>query len=296
LALARRLRSPLAEARALSGLGDAAYARGHMRTAHQHFDRCIALARRHGFGRIESANLHMRGLTVLYQGDANAALAAVDAALERTRLVGDPRAEMVARSCVCHVLVWSADWARLRADAEPCVSLARELGSAGFEIEGLCYQSFAMAHLDQLAAGRALLDAAHRRCFPASAAYIGPTVLGFIAVVTRDPAERGAAIAEAERILAAGSVSHNHLAFHPLAMDAWLAAGAPERVEHHAAALERYTADEPLLWSTYFAAWGRALAAAARGEVDRAEIARLQADAARGGLGLALPRLKAALR
>jgi tetratricopeptide (TPR) repeat protein len=57
------------EARAFGGLGDAEYARGRMRTAHGHYSRCIELARKHGFGRIEVAHLGQRGFTRLYSGD-----------------------------------------------------------------------------------------------------------------------------------------------------------------------------------------------------------------------------------
>ena len=61
LGYARRLGSPEAEARALGGLADAAYAQGKMRSAFEHFSRCVALSREHGFGRIEVANRSMVG-------------------------------------------------------------------------------------------------------------------------------------------------------------------------------------------------------------------------------------------
>jgi hypothetical protein len=49
LAYARRLGSSEAEARALGGLADAAYAQGCMRSAGAHFSRCVALSHEHGF-------------------------------------------------------------------------------------------------------------------------------------------------------------------------------------------------------------------------------------------------------
>ena len=61
LGYARRSGSPEAEARALGGLADAAYAQGRMRTAFEQFSRCVALSREHGFGRIEVANRSMVG-------------------------------------------------------------------------------------------------------------------------------------------------------------------------------------------------------------------------------------------
>ena len=52
LSYARRSGSAEAEARALGGLADAAYAQGRMRTAFEHFSSCVSLSREHGFGRI----------------------------------------------------------------------------------------------------------------------------------------------------------------------------------------------------------------------------------------------------
>jgi class 3 adenylate cyclase/tetratricopeptide (TPR) repeat protein len=66
---AREAHSLEDEARALGGLGDAAYVRGRMRTADDYFDRCVELSRLHGFGRVEVAHLAMRGFTRLYLCD-----------------------------------------------------------------------------------------------------------------------------------------------------------------------------------------------------------------------------------
>src|SRR5262249_24948654 len=63
---ARRLNSPEAEARALGGLADAAYAQGRMRSAFEHFSRCVSLSREHGFGKIEVANRSMIGFSRIY--------------------------------------------------------------------------------------------------------------------------------------------------------------------------------------------------------------------------------------
>jgi len=66
LMYAQRSGSPEAEARALGGLADAAYAQGRMRTAFANFSRCVELSREHGFGRIEVANRSMVGFSRLY--------------------------------------------------------------------------------------------------------------------------------------------------------------------------------------------------------------------------------------
>ena len=95
LAIARRLGSAEAEARALGGLADAAYAQGRMRTAFENFSRCVALSREHGFGRIEVANRSMVGFSRLYLNEAREARADGDEAVRAAVLVGQPRAEML---------------------------------------------------------------------------------------------------------------------------------------------------------------------------------------------------------
>ena len=92
LAYARRSGSAEAEARALGGLGDAAYAQGRMRTAFEHFSRCVSLSREHGFGRIEVANRSMVGFSRFYLNEARQARADGDDAARAAALVGQPRA------------------------------------------------------------------------------------------------------------------------------------------------------------------------------------------------------------
>ncbi|QBQ55078.1 hypothetical protein [Nitrosococcus wardiae] len=49
-----------------------------MIAAYGYFDRCVALCREHGLGRVEVANLAMRGVTQFYQNAIEAALADKD--------------------------------------------------------------------------------------------------------------------------------------------------------------------------------------------------------------------------
>src|SRR5581483_5117309 len=101
---------------------------------------------------------------------------------------------------------------------------------------------------------------------------------------------------EADALLAAGAVFHNHLIFGKDAIDACLAMGDWERAERHARALEACTRAEPLPMADFFVARGRALAAAGRdpGHADRATLERLMGEAERVGYLLALPALRQA--
>lgn len=71
-----------------------------------------------------------------------------------------------------------------------------------------------------------------------------------------------------------------------------------DELERYAGALEDYTRPEPLPWSNFFIARGRALAALGRGRRDAAlmaEIRGLRDEGERLGLRIALPAIEAAL-
>ena len=125
LEYARKAASPMLEARALSGLGDAHYLLGRMRTAHSHFARCIDLCRTHGFGRIEVANLAMRGATRFYAAEVAAAIEEVRAATDLAIKLGNRRAEAIARNVSGYLLYYAAEYEAARAEAEQGIALAR---------------------------------------------------------------------------------------------------------------------------------------------------------------------------
>ena len=95
-------------------------------------------------------------------------------------------------------------------------------------------------------------------------------------------------------VVRAGCLAHNVLWFRRDAIEAALNAGEWEAAERHAAALEDYTRAEPLPWSDFIVARGRALATHGRGKGGAgltAELVRLRDEAERVGLRSALPAL-----
>ncbi len=128
--------------------------------------------------------------------------------------------------------------------------------------------------------------------------YAGPRVFGALAATTDDPIERQRALEEGERLLRSGAVGHNHFDFYRDGMEAGLAIGDFDRVEHYAVALEEYTRPEPLPWADFFISRGRALAAFNRGKRDDTtirELQRLRDEAEHLGLKLALSGIEEAL-
>jgi tetratricopeptide (TPR) repeat protein len=295
---ARRAGSAREEAAALGGLGDASYAQGRIVSAHEQISRCVALAREHGFGQIEVANFSMVGHLRTYLGDLTGAGEASRVAIEAATLVGHHRAELIARSVATRLATIAGQLDEAREHVQRRLALIRQLGATRFEALALSDTAAILRAESRPSEAREALQRALEISNQTGISFLGPWILGGLAAVTDDMTARREALEQGERILASGSPAHNHFHFRVHAIEASLASGAWCEAERHAAALEAYTAAEPVFWSTFFAAWGRALAAHGRGARDEpttSTLVRLRDQAAQIGLRLALLRLEIAL-
>jgi tetratricopeptide (TPR) repeat protein len=285
---ARRSRSPEAEARALGGLADAAYAQGRMRTAFDYFSRCVALCREHGFGRIEVANRSMIGFSRLYLGEAREAREDGDTAARAAALVGQPRAELLGETMGAFACYELADY-----DA-----LARQLGARRFEAQALEMEARMLLDTGRRAEAATVLREALAICKEAGTQFCGPKVTSALSRAVEDSRERAQLLAEGKEMLSRGAVGHNHLWFYRDAIEALLAAGDPDGALGYVIALEDYARAEPLSWSDLFAARGRALAAALRGGAHggvRDELVRIRTALRETGLEAFRPAVDAVL-
>lgn len=292
---ARRARSPEVEARALGGLGDAEYARGRIASAHRHFSRCVELSRASGAGRIEVANLSMVAHSQVYLNDFSDALATSQVAVELAARVGHHRAEIIAHYAACNVFRTTGEFARVKMHAERALVLARQLGAKRFE--AVCFNDLAMVARAEASSAEAmnLLHRALAISRETGIGFVGPWILGHLAVTTKDPIERHAALTEGEEILRKGAVSHNHLWFFRYAISASLDSQDWDGAERYSTALEDYTRPEPLPWADFFIRYGRAVIAHVRchpGRQPACKLGDLLAEAERLGIGPAVGPLR----
>ncbi|ADE15948.1 ATP-dependent transcriptional regulator containing adenylate cyclase related domains [Nitrosococcus halophilus Nc 4] len=129
-------------------------------------------------------------------------------------------------------------------------------------------------------------------------AFLGPWILGSLALVTEDTKKRRWALGEGERLLQENSVSHNFLHFYQNAIEAALVEKDWYGAERYAALLEEYTRLEPLPWSDFFIGRARVLAALGAGVWESTmgkTLQQLYAEARRANLKAALPALEEAL-
>jgi tetratricopeptide (TPR) repeat protein len=120
--------------------------------------------------------------------------------------------------------------------------------------------------------------------------FVGPRTLAALALT--DASSAPALLDEGEAIIRSGCLAHNALWFYRDAIEACLEAAAWERADQYADALKSYTSAEPLPWTDFFIARGRALAALGRGQINDAiesDLLRLGDEAARVGMQVSLP-------
>jgi class 3 adenylate cyclase/tetratricopeptide (TPR) repeat protein len=146
------------EARALSCLGDANYLLGRSRVAHDYFQRCVELSRRHGLGRVELYQHYMVGMTRFFTGDLRGALSAVEHGIQQAERAGHRRAEMIARETLSLILTQMGEYALALQQIDLGLPLADATGSNMFKAMMLSERAEALAASGDLAGARVAVD------------------------------------------------------------------------------------------------------------------------------------------
>ena len=242
----------------------------------------------------------MRGYVSWRDNNFESALTDCQEAIELAVKTHHARAEMIVLLVYVYLKLDNDDLVECEELTRRSLSISRRLGSKLFEAEGYCTLSkieFLQGN-DAEAQKQAIKALDIYRDSESGMAFWGPVTLGQLALVTDDPDQRHEALMEAEALLSAGSVSHNHFIFYEIAMEISLGMATWDEVDRYAQALQDYAGAEPLRRNDFFIARGRALANHGRGNRGQAtidELQRLHEEAERNGLKLALPALKTAL-
>jgi class 3 adenylate cyclase/tetratricopeptide (TPR) repeat protein len=294
---ARQAGSTEEEARALGGLGDAYYVGGRLRTAHDHFDRCVTLCRLHALQSIEIAYLPMRATTHMYFLRFEQALEDCRSLIDLVRTAGLARGEIMSRNISSWIFWDRHEFVQAEHEARRGLEVADRLGARRFV--PLFNGIIARIRLDagDRAAAMELIQSSWEISRETGPAFVGPCVLGVMALASADADRRREALREGQAILDRGCVSHNYFWFYRCAIEVSLAESDWDAADAYALALETYFRAEPAGWSDFIIGWGRALAEFGR-RGAREPVARLQHlrdEARRQGMKAELVRLDAAL-
>ena len=293
LHFAEEARSPLDEARALGGLGDAWYQRGRMLRAEEHFAGCVDRARRHGAVGLVLSYAPMLAATRAFCGRLDEALREVEEVTRTASRTGDVRSELLARDIEGTISIYGADFLRARQAGLRSLELARQLGARRFEAELMSIVGIAQAELGDVREAGEMLREATALALEICPVYCGPWCLSAEALYGRDRDRARALLRQGEDLLARGCVSHNYLEFYRHAIEFSLRAGDFAEARRHAAALEAYTGDEPLPWANVIIRRARLLGdlRGGTGEDDPARLDRLEAEIVGMGFRWLLPGL-----
>lgn len=277
LSHSQQARSPRAEARALSGLGDAYYIQGDIGRAKAHFEACTTLADEHGLTQLARVNRTMAELCQLFSLDrVPSTLRSLMAYAAQAREELDLHAESVARSSAIFVQRMSEAPSELDSLARQTVEAARRSGRTRLGLLARATVVQARVALGQTEGADRDLDTIYESCSGADAPFAALNVLGVMLACCRDPGRRRMLYEEAARVLEhSPQVSHCLYTFSCDVFSDCLDHGDHERLEEHALRLEAYTRPTEVAWGSFFCAWARELSAWQQGNKSQAQKAKL---------------------
>ncbi|SFI67339.1 adenylate/guanylate cyclase domain-containing protein [Bradyrhizobium sp. Gha] len=271
LQAARGVDSPEWQARALSGLADAQYMDCRMATALRHFVDCVDLCEAHGLTRIGVPNRVMMGHCRIYTCAFDLALEDMRTAMEVAVRIGNRHAEMFAIHSIGFCLTAAGRYSEADKVQPQALELARTLKARRYEAVILCH--CAEVALAKGLRGEALALARRGRDISEETGpgFVGPIVLGLLALLEEQRSDQEAALGAAEGLLERGSVGHNHFWFRRYGIERALLLEDWNEVDRHADALLVRMAEEPLIYASWVAQRGKMLARRGRGEAGETD-------------------------
>ena len=280
---AQRAASPEWQARALSGLADAQYMDCRMATALRHFTDCVNLCEAHGLTRIAVPNRIMMGVCRIYNCAFDLALEDIRGAMEVALRIGDRHAEIMAALSIGSCLSAAGRYPEAEKLQPQVLDLARTIKARRYEAIILCYCAEGALVKGLRTEALALAREARKISEETGPGFVGPIVLGLLALLEDQRKNQEAALSAAEALLEGGSVGHNHFWFRRFAIERALLLEDWSEVERQADALLLRMSEEPLVYASWVAQRGKILARRGRGntsETDENELKQILASAA----------------
>lgn len=279
LSHSQQARSQRAEARALSGLGDAYYIQGDVERAGAHFDACAALADELDLARLARVNRSMVELCRVFLLDqVPAAIANIMHYAEKARDDLDLPGEAVARSAALFGQRLTTPPRELELLGRQTFEAARRSGRQRLGLLARASIVGARAAQGDEAAADRELDTVYESCSGPDAPFAALGVLGVMLLCCRDPHRRSQLYAEADRVLESGQVvSHCLYTFSCDAFSDCLDHEDHDRLEAHVRRLEAYARPSEVPWGSFFCDWATSLSAWQRGHKDAPTKTRLLA-------------------
>lgn len=295
--LARRSGDPELRAKALSGLGDAEYARGRMMTAHKNFVESVNVGRINGLGMIVVNNQHMVAASSHYFRPLREALENGHLALKIASEALQYRAQICAHSTLSLIAFDHGDLEAAAKHAVSCAELAAHIKAARFLPLSLLIRAKVARHWGDTDMARSLIGEALTLSRKVGTSYNGARLCAEAALLEATPARARQWLHRGEALLKRGAISSNHLWFYRDAIEVSLRLRDHDEMRRFCDALRAFTASEPLLWAEICIRRGLLLAETGNALADpgvlRENWAALRADGQ--AYGIAEPLMAGAL-
>jgi tetratricopeptide (TPR) repeat protein len=249
------------QARAYSGLGDAAYLQGRSRSAIGYFRKCIDIARQHGLLRIVPANQCMIGDSLLYDLKLVEAQAEIAEARALAVRIGDRFSEMFALQSESYVHWASGRLPEAEAPTQAALTLAHALGARRYEAILLCVMAEVRVAQQRREEAQTMLQEAYAIGAETGYGFCGPIICAELAKIAAAPEEGRAWIARGLDMLVNARLAHNDIFFRKAAIDWGIGACDWALVNRMSEELHDLTEDEPMPYVDYYVARARALEA-----------------------------------
>ncbi len=280
---ARLAQDSNAEAKALGGLGDAAYAQGKMVTACNYFMQCLELCSCFDLAQVEAANRFMLGTTRIYLNETEQALQdALDSA-DLAETVGHKRAEIVSRLTAGWILLDMQELEQAREQSEHGLALACEIGARRFE--PFLQESLARYHYyrgDSDSAQATIAKAYSEIQQQEIEGFIGPWIISTYALITADANQAKELLHIGTDWLQQNCIGHNYYRFYVNAIESALLNKDWSALDQYINAFQAYTKDEPSPWSDYYLSRGKLISRAWQQPPEKSLLAELETLKARG--------------
>ena len=267
LSYARLANDAHAEAKALGGLGDAAYAQGKMLSAYKHFRECLELCAEFNLSSVEAANRLMIGTTRIYLNETQQALEDALESAEIARTVGHKRAEIVSRLTAGWILLDMQSLSQASEQIERGLTLARDIGAKRFD--PFLSESLARYHYyngDKKLARDIINKAWNDIQDQGIEGFIGPWIISCCALLAEDNEEADALLKTGSELLKENCIGHNYYRFYVNAIESALLRQNFSAANNFINDFASYTQIEPAPWSDYYLQRAKLIARAMQGD------------------------------
>ncbi|MFK5984255.1 MAG: adenylate/guanylate cyclase domain-containing protein [Pseudomonadota bacterium] len=286
------------ECNALGGMGDAYYMKGMMKTANQYFKSCIELSAKHGYHRIEVANLSMYAYTLWYLNEFDKVIDVAKKAAKMAESINYHRPNIINSGILCEAYLENKEYDLAEQECHKQFILEKNINTQ-FR-DGLIYAKLGQIEFRRGNKSKALsyLKQAVASCHQNGMSFSGPAVYGIFAEITDNYSEKQEYLKQAELLLNGDCVSHNYFYFYRSAMEVELQNKNWIMAKKYADSLQSYTQKEPLPQSDFIIKRARTLALLGQGMIDKStysSLDELRIQAKKIGFNFELVRLDEAM-